>query len=241
MRKGLIVVLMLSIVSAVSASPFGLWEFNAGTLTQATVGSNLGLTGAITTAAGVDVSDGAAFVGQGSYLTITGMGMGTGTWSMLMDIKFPASTIGSYQSLYQSSPTNANDGECFLHNSRHDIGGSATGYSTNTVVADTWYRMVFAWDISTDSYGLYVDGVNWDDAIADPGQMDRYNLEDILHLFADNDGEDPGIYVSNVAFWTSELSAADAANLGVAGDVIPEPATICLLGFGAIGFIRRRK
>lgn len=242
MRKAFVAILVFSIVSAACASPFGVWEFNnAGNLTQATIGSDLGLTGSVTAAAGVDASDGAAFVGQGSYLTISGMGSGTGVWSLMMDIKFPASTIGQYQSLYQSSPTNSDDGECFLHNTRHDIGGSVTGYSTNTVVADTWYRLIVAWDITTPSYGLYVDGVMWRDVINNPANVYRYDLDNILHLFADEDGEDPGIYVSNVAFWTNQLSAEDAAALGVAGDVIPEPATICLLGLGAISLIRRKK
>ena len=242
MKRALVVLLMLAVASMASASPFGIWEFNnTSNLTQATVCTDLALTGSVTAAAGVDASDGAAFVGQGSYLTISGMGNGTGTWSLMMDIMLPQSTIGQYQSLYQTSPTNENDGECFIHNTRHDIGGSVTGYSTNTVVADTWYRVIVAWNISTPSYGLYVDGVLWRDTINNPADLYRYDLDNILHLFADEDGEDPGIYVSNAAFWTNQLSAADAAALGVAGNAIPEPATICLLSLGAISLIRRKK
>jgi hypothetical protein len=243
-----------------SAGLTGLWEFeNPASLTTATVGNNLVLAGSDTAVAGSGsgVDLGAAAVGVGSHYRVdhgaAPNGGGNGTYvnqfSILWDVSFPQSSAGSWRTFWQSSTTNANDGELFIRPSgpQGAIGVGDLGYSTNTLAADTWYRVVMTVENGVSSK-VYVNGVEWIDGGAEPIDG-RFSLDTITSAsgnpfflaLGDNDGDDALMNLSNLAVWDSALSASEVIALGGAGRVIgvPEPAALALAAMGLLALRRR--
>ena len=243
-RFNVIFIGMLAIASLAQAGLVGLWEFNnPQNLTSATIGANLGLTGSHTAVAGIGAVDGAAQIGKGSYYTVTsgiganGGGTYTNEWTLVYDIKSPLTA--SYSSLLQTNTANSNDGDLFTK-SNGQIGVSATGNApAGTVSADTWYRLVVRVD-NGNLYELWKDGMCV--LNGNPQSIDgRFSLENVFLLFADEDGEEELVDVSMVALYDETLSGEAIQVLGGAGNPIPEPATMVLMGLGGIVFVRRRK
>jgi hypothetical protein len=252
----LVAVAALALVPTVPAQAelVGLWEFeNGGGLTSATIGADLALTGseAAVAGSGNGADAGASQLAVGDYYTVThGIGANgggsccTNEFTILWDVMYPAASAGSWKTLWQTAQPNNNDGDLFIRPSgpQGAIGTGDTGYSANTTSADTWYRIVASVD-SGSHFRVYVNGNEWLDGVAQPVDG-RFSLDPTFHVFADNDGDDALMSVSNLAIWDSALDANAVGALGGAGRAIPVPEPAALLMAllamaGAFGFRRR--
>lgn len=247
-RFGLVLMGMLAVSSLVHAGLVGFWEFNDSTdLTVATIGANLGLTGSHTAVAGIGAGDGAAEIGKGSFYTVAngiganGGGNYTNEWTLVYDLKCPLTS--GYSSLLQTNPNNTNDGDLFTRNDGR-IGLGAPGYSaTGAVPKDTWFRLAVRVDTG-NLFQLWIDGQKVLEGSMSDNKMKvdaMFGLESTFLLFADEDGEEENVHVSMVALYDETLSGEAILALGAAGNPIPEPATMVLLGLGGMVFVRRRK
>jgi len=131
-------------------------------------------------------------------------GQAAKTYTVQMDIK--VSSVAGYNSLFQTSLTNGDDGDIFINSGK--IGVADLGYG-GSIIANTWHRVVFVNE--NGHFHLYVDGTEVNDAIGT-----RWNLAaDGFYLFTDDDGETKEIEVAEVAYWNKALTQNQLNNLGV--------------------------
>ncbi len=207
----------------------GLWEFNnASNLLQATFGNNLTLVGFNTAISGPTVGDGAVTIPSGSYYTSThnipanGGGAQVNEYSLVFDFRIPL--LGQWHSFYQANAGNSNDAELFI-NTNNQVGRSTNGpgYSSYSVAANEWYRLVVSVDLG-NHYKVYLDGVLIiaGGSLSMDGEYALYpsSGQNLLHFFADNDGEDKPIDIALAAIFDHPLSLAEVASLGGYGHVI---------------------
>lgn len=194
----------------------GLWKFdNAQDLLAATIGSPLTLTGTQASVAGPLEGNLATEIGLGSYLAMThGIAPNLGgayvnEFSVQIDFQVPE--IGIWHSFIQTNTLNENDADLFT-NTSNSIGVGDLGYSENTILANTWYRLVIS--VKNDQFfKIYIDGVLWLDGAGQP--LDgRYGLDPVLILFGDNDGDDGVIKCAEAAIWDVALTSDEVALLG---------------------------
>ncbi len=220
--KSLVIFLafLLTLVEASAQIPqrSGWWKFDIPSNLQKAengYGLDLTLTGTQTAASGPEAGNGATLIGTGSYykmnhqIPASGGGTFVNEFSLQYDFKVPV--IGVWHSFFQTSVTNANDGDFFI-NPTGNIGVAAVGYSTYSIVPNEWYRIIIS--VKNGSYfNCYLDGKL---IIAGNVQsMDgRFSLENLLLIFADDNGEDANIYCSELGIWNQALTAAQAADLG---------------------------
>jgi hypothetical protein len=196
----------------------GWWNFNDTLALTAPVsgyGLPLELVGTHTHMNGPAASDYAVSIGVGSFYRmdhqIAGNGGGSYVNEFTLQIDFKVGSIGPWYCFFQTTPANSNDGDCFI-NPSGNIGVAATSYSPDVITAGQWYRLVIAVD-NGSRYTYYLDGVPFNQAIVQ--EVDgRFSLDSILLLFADNDGEDNTITISEVAMWDVALTDEQAASLG---------------------------
>jgi len=213
-----ILALMCSSALASYPQPVGLWQFNdAGNINLATLGSNLTEVGSHTFVTGIDATDGAIYDPLSSYficnhgIAANGGGSYVNEWSLMMDIKIPASSFGQWICLYQTNINNSNDGDCFIAGDG-TIGVYETGYSTNHIESDKWYRVVISVD-NGSFYKIYVNGILW--LTGSPRPLDgRFALDPQILFFADENGDDYPIICSKAAIWGQALTEAEVLELG---------------------------
>jgi len=194
----------------------GWWRFDdAGDPLYTQSGQALTLVGTHETMTGLDSTDGAVKIGAGSHYSWThgmaanGGGTKVNEWTMMVDLKFPEG--GVWHTLFQIDQTNSSDGDCFI-NTSNNVGVWATGYSTRALDTDTWYRLAISVDLG-EHYNYYLDGNLLHQGTVQPVD-DRFALENILLIFADNDGEDAELHVSELSFWDRPLSADEIKSMG---------------------------
>ncbi len=207
----------------------GLWKFeNLANLAEPVLGNNLILTGSSSQVPGPTVSDYAVRIGSGSYYTcnhdIPGNGGGTevNEYSLVYDFKVANTT--SWHCFYQTNSGNSNDGELFI-NTSGQVGrsNSGPGYSTYVVNPNEWYRMVVSVDLG-NYYRVYLDGylVLAGGSLSIDGDYSIYpsSGSNLVHLFADNDGEDGEIDIALAAIFNHSLNQAEVNSLGGYGHSI---------------------
>lgn len=212
----------------------GWWNFNDTTNLVAAVsgyGLPLELVGSHQAAEGHDPSDFAAKIGVGSYYKmhhqIPANGGGSKVNEYTLQIDFKIETVGVWHCFFQTTILNNNDGDCFI-NPNGNIGVAATSYSTYAVKSNEWYRLVLSVK-NGSQYKYYLDG-----SLLNNGAVQsidgRFSLDSLLLMFADEDGEDNSIIVSEIGIWDKALSTQEVNNLGGFGHQSPTvPGTQLIL------------
>jgi hypothetical protein len=199
------------------------------------LGTALVLTGSQAAVAGSNVSDNAIRIGTGSYLTcyhnIAGNGGGTEVNEYSMVFDFKVSNISQWHCFYQANAGNSNDGELFI-NTSGQLGRSTAGpgYSSYVVVQNEWYRMVVSVDLG-NYYRVYLDGalILAGGSLSVDGDYSLYpsSGSNLVHFFADNDGEDNEIDIAVAAIFDHPLNQTEVNSLGGYGhNIDPIPVGI---------------
>jgi hypothetical protein len=194
----------------------GMWKFDDATdIGKASIGDDLVVNGTIRSVNGPANYNLAAEVGLESYFDmyhgIYGNGDGYMVNEYTLQIDFSVPEAGIWHAFFQTEPTNSGDADLFT-NTSNSIGTQATTYTTNTISANTWYRMVV---VVKNGYffKIFIDGELWLTSAGQPVDG-RYALGENLLLFADNDGDDGTILCSEVSIWDVVLSDEQVAKLG---------------------------
>lgn len=205
----------------------GWWKFDdTKNLLLAEIGNPLQISGSQQSVSGPSAENKATKLEPGSYLKMTtdimpnGGGAKVNEYSLQIDFSVPQSE--TWHAFFQTDQTNASDADLFT-NTADAIGTATLTYSDNIIQANTWYRMVLSVK-NGEFFRVYVNGELWLDA---PGQEidGRYALENVLLLFADDDGEDGTILCSELSIWEVALNETEIAELGSNPSVlIPERA-----------------
>jgi hypothetical protein len=132
-------------------------------------------------------------------------------YTLIYDIYFPSSADGTWRSLWQTDPSNGNDGDLFVGNANSGNGIGISSVYDGVVTASAWHRLAFAFDLTGTETGTaptpvltkFIDGVKVGNQILNDGEDGRWSLDATALLFA-SDGADadvaPEAYVSSVQF-----------------------------------------
>jgi hypothetical protein len=266
----LLTVFAMGFVSPLPAGLVGLWEFEDGAAPgTATVGNDLivnDVNGTIVPVEGLTGSDGAVEIGVGDSFSLNhdiapngGSSGYVNQFTVVYDLFLPTSTDATWRSLLQTTTApDGNDGDYFVSTSNM-LGVSSINYTEQTLAADAWYRIVFSADIGANIDGgdppssfltTVTDtlGSSWTFRHASQDLDGRHSLystanDNIVHFFADNDGEDNLVTVTNLALFDVPLTQAESVALGPPGAMIPEPSSFFLLLSAILGLLavaRRR-
>ncbi len=195
----------------------GWWKFDdTADMLKAEIGNPLTLTGTQSSVPGPEDGNLATQVPLGSFLTmnhgIAANGGGTSVNEYSVHIDFSVPEIGKWHAFIQTTTDNTDDADLFTRASDNTIGTSATGYSTNFVSNDAWYRMVITIK-NGEFFKVYLNGELWLEGT--PQDVDgRWALLNNLLLFADDDGDDAAINCAELAIWDVALTAAEVLQLG---------------------------
>jgi len=228
LQRFVLLIALFIVSSSISYSQVGWWKFdNPSNLTavEAGHGSDLVLSGTASAVAGPTLSNGAVRVPKGSYFTCNhgiapnGGGTKVNQFSLMFDFKI-SSTI--WHTFFQTDSTAiASDGDLFI-NTSNLIGTWALGYSSTSIVNDTWYRLVVSCD-NTHSFKTYLDGqLLTDGTVSGMDAIDgRYSLYPYILLLADDDGDDGEMDVAEIAMWDHALSSSEVLAYGSIGGTLP--------------------
>ena len=193
------------------------------------------------------------------FFTITnpiganGGGTATNQYSLVMDVNFaaPGGNDG-YTSLAQTATDpHGNDGDLFV---RDDGGAGISGDYSDTGNAlrfpyGQWVRIVWTVDTATapgagSGYRVYFNG-QLHNVVQSPsgwGVDGRFSLGNVLHVFADEDGETNAGSLSTLMLYNGALTADEVAALGgPEAAAVPEPAACGLALLGAVPLLARRR
>ncbi len=201
----------------------GWWKFDdPSDLLKAEIGNPLQVNGLVLEAPGPAEGNGATLISTGSSLIMDHGIFANGDGSLVneysVQIDFSVPEVGIWYAFIQTTEDNSDDADLFINSGSGSIGTSATGYSSNSVSANTWYRMI----ISVKNgvfFKVYMNGEAW---LESAGQTidERFALNDALLLFADDDGDDGTITCSETGIWDVALNAEQVAKLGDATTAI---------------------
>ncbi|MCA9215653.1 MAG: hypothetical protein KDB27_21455 [Planctomycetales bacterium] len=240
--------------SAANGQLVGLWEFeNAGDLAQATVGSNLVVTGTAVAVAGSGGPDtGAAQLGNGDFFTVTnsiganGGGANTNAYTLVMDVQSPGTAWNALVDI--DGDAFSSDGEVFTNPSG---GLGIDGDYFGTGADGSFHRIALVFDMASgSSMTTYIDGAlnhaHTDAELGGSPNADidgRWSLLSTFNAFSDNGGgEEETLSVSNLALFSSALGADEVAALGGAGRIlVPEPSSFGMAVFAGLLLIGRRR
>ncbi len=202
----------------------GSWKFDdAGDILKAEAGLGLPLelVGSHEAIEGPAPGNGAIRIDKGSHYRLThgiapnGGGLLVNEYTIHADIKIPL--LSGWHTLFQTTPENNNDGDCFIKSSGV-IGVGDTGYSTEVILANEWYRVVISVKNGTH-YQYY-----WDGQLVYEGTVQgidsRFALAPVLLMFGDDDGDDGSIDCAEITVWNYALNADEVAALGGFGHLV---------------------
>lgn len=237
MKLSVLVLFVLLPLAVYAQTLAGEWNFdNPSNLLQASVGNNLTLVGSHTAVSGPESGNGAINIGVGSHYRVhhgipaNGGGSMVNEFTLVFDFK--VDSIGPWRCFFQTYyPNNLlNDGDAFI-NASGQIGVSATGYSSYSVIANEWYRLVIAIDLGS-TYKYYLDGQLAKDGVTQAldGRFSLYpsNPSEPLLFFADDNGEDGSINIAYSAIYNGCMTSSQISALGGYGHYITPPSAAML-------------
>lgn len=212
----------------------GYWNFDdAANRNKATVGFDLVPSGSgFAAVTGMTDADGAMKVSAGSfYKVIHGVVPNGGAgalranrYTLMWDVQIPSESSSVFKTLLQTDPANASDGDLFI-NASNQV-GTATGvggYSSTTLTPGSWYRVVMTVD-NGKARNVYINGSKvYTGSVVGTLDEARYGLSGEILAFADDNGEDGAINVTNMAVWSGVLSDTQISVIG-SPSVSPEAA-----------------
>ncbi len=172
-------------------------------------------TAGITSVNGPDADNGAVNVPIGSSLLMAANNNATsmGSYSIMYDVSVEDGS--PYIPLLQNSLTDSKDASLFIHNNA--VGLGSLGYH-GSIENGKWYRIVFV--VEPNGASLYVDGIQ---VASNLNLTAAYNQHWLLTtgalFFADEDGEETAIKISELRFWDVALTADEVGMLGACGSV----------------------
>lgn len=195
----------------------GWWKFDdPANLLKAEIGNPLQLTGTQQSVDGPTDGNMATKIDLGSYLKMTNGILPNGGGALVneytLQIDFSVPEAGKWHSFFQTDPTNTSDADLFTKNSNNTIGTATTNYSTESITANSWYRMLVVVK-NGEFFKVYLNGELWLDAAGQPVDG-RFALANELLLFADDDGDDGSIICSEISIWEVALNDLEIADLG---------------------------
>ena len=195
----------------------GSWKFDdAADLLKAEIGLPLELVGTQESVAGPTADNKAVKMDLNSYfkvnheIALNGEDVLVNEYSIQMDFMVPET--GKWHAFFQTDAANASDAELFTKSSDYTIGNATVGYSTSSITANTWNRLVVS--VKNGSFfKIYVNGYLWVDGVGQD-KDGRFALDDILLIFADDDGDDGAIICSELSIWEVALTDNEVMELG---------------------------
>jgi hypothetical protein len=121
-------------------------------------------------------------------------------YTLIYDIYFPPNADGTWRSLWQTDPSNGNDGDLFV--SPADGLGISSIYD-GYISAGAWHRIAAAFDLTVPVLTKFIDGVKVGNQTLSDGIDGRWSLDPTALLFASVGAEAdvaPEAYVSSVQF-----------------------------------------
>lgn len=176
-------------------------------------------------------------------------------YSILLDVSFtkPSGQTSGWASLFNTPSDNGNDGDSFVRWDGEDGGGvfgsiGTAGVYAGKIYGNRYNRLILSVN-TTGSINYYLDGALIN-TVAGGGLDGRYSMytyddgdtdSDSVDILGDNDGDNTAGHLSMVAFFDGAMDGTMAASLGTAGNPVPEPASMLVLGAGALALLRRRR
>jgi len=134
-------------------------------------------------------------------------------YTLLFDLYIPKKRNSGFISLFQTSPTNANDGDFFIGSGGLGINNEYHG----NLHAETWYRIAIV--VYKNAIKKYINGTFVGENLISLGRWSVYNVfpggqNQGFLLFSDDDNETGELYINAVQLRNYSMSENEIMSLG---------------------------
>ena len=213
------ILVFTSFANAQIPAQSGLWKFDdPDHLFVATIGNDLVPTDEATNYALAGPYDGNGAIANVRARALTmihgldanGGGTRLNEYTLQWDVMLP--DIDLWRCLIQTGAMNEGDGDLFIKPTTGLLGLTALNWSTNTIAANQWYRIVET--VKCGSFAnVYVDGELWIEGQV-PAVDSRFSLAPDPNIFGDDDAENALIFCAELALWNVALTSDQITQLG---------------------------
>ncbi len=158
------------------------------------------------------------------------------SYSVVIDLLKPASSVKSYISILQTSHANKDDADIFINNQSKGIG--IAGQYDGLINDNTWYRIALIFNLPEQKIDKYINGIYvgttllWDESMIDRFCLNNNWGVQASCFFSDNDNETDVLYVNsiqirNYTMSSSEIELLGAASAGKIPDTIIVDSVFC--------------